>query len=715
MLSSGATQFTSEHRFMSVNCSLGEDVLFVKSLRGQEGLSELPLIHLDILSYKESLDPLELIGELLLVKIDHKDSDIKELSGYVCEFEYIGPYFRGMYSYSVSIVPWFWFLKNRINSRVYQNETLEEIFTKVCEIYDFANFSFSLTEELQKIPYCVQYEESDFNFLSRLMEKLGLFYYFSYESKRHVMHIVDTNSKLELLEDTEVTNLLDGTSKLRDWRHRYRYCSTKISVNDFDFEKPNHKLLTETSSVLKLKNGDNLARYMYARDFKENDQGEKIARVLMEENETRFNAITATSENKAMALGKRFTYRLREGGQDNGKDFVIRRIEHEAIDNSFIPDNNDANVYRNKLECFSDKQQFRAATVTPKPRIDGVQTAIVVGKTGDEIYTDDYGRIKIQFHWDLYGEKNEKSSCWVRVSTPWAGSKWGTIATPRVGQEVIVTFEEGDPDRPLVLGGVYNNTHMPPYVGQKNVAGMKSRSSKGGDKSTYNEFSFDDTKGEEKVTLNAQKDFNASVGNNSSTSVTASASTSTGANYSVTVGEDASETVTGKKTVKVDGLEEVTIGEDSTKTITGKMNITANKGSAINVSGGETTITFSDGMTQTINKDTTINRKKSTLTVDGDDSYHVTGKQTLKVDGAQLIHGKSVDLFADNANTISGKTLDISADDSVKISVGGNSIEISKTGITISSGTSVGISVGGSSVTVDNVGVKSSGPIIKVN
>jgi len=710
-------KYTSESRFMKIDSSLGDDVLLLRSLTGVEGLSKLPQFQLDVLSYTNNIDPVELIGDLLKIKIDHEDSDVKLVSGYVNEFQHKGPNELGLYTYNISIVPWYWFLKKRINYRVFQNVTVQDIFEEICGPYDFANYTFSLSKPLKPLLYCVQYGESDFDFLNRLLESAGIFYYFGYDTAGHTLHLTDSNGGLVLAPTSEVTNSLDGKTKLRDWRHQYRYCSSKVSVSDYDYEKPKYSLHNETSSVLKLKNAGELSQYLYPGSFKESEQGEDLAKLLMEQNESGFDGVTAWSECRQLGVGNKFTYTNSSGGADNGKVFVVTEIEHEAIDNSYNLSGTTANSYKNTIVCIPEKYQFRSKKLTPKPRIDGVQTALVVGKSGDEIYTDSYGRIKIQFHWDMYGAKNENSSCWVRVATPWAGTKWGSVSLPRVGQEVIVTFEEGDPDRPLVMGCVYNNTHMPPYdlPGQKNIQGVKSRSTKGGDKTTYNEISFDDTNGSEALTINAQKDYSATIGNNATTSVAASASTSTGSNYSLSVGENATESVTKDKTVSVDGKQDVTIGKESTTTVTGKVTLTGNKGAAITISGGDTSITFEEKLTETINGDTAINRKKSALTIDGDDSYHVTGSQTLNVDADQKINAKSQESIITNLAKISAADIELSASSSLTLSVGGHSIEISATGIKISSSTSVEIGVNASSIAVDNVGVRSSGAILKVN
>ncbi len=194
-------------------------------------------------------------------------------------------------------------------------------------------------------------------------------------------------------------------------------------------------------------------------------------------------------------------------------------------ENSYLDESDAGNSYQNEFRCIPEKATFRPSLRTPKPSIDGVQTAVVVGKAGDEIYTDKYGRIKLQFHWDRYGSKNETSSCWVRVATQWAGKKWGTIGIPRVGQEVVVTFINGDPDQPLVIGSVYNSAHMPPFdlPASKTQSGMKSRSTKGG--GNFNEISIDDKKDAETITIHAAKDFNYNVGNNFGGSTTGNAST----------------------------------------------------------------------------------------------------------------------------------------------------------------------------------------------
>lgn len=709
MLMPGEALFTSSSRLMKVESALGDDALFIKSLKGTEALSSLPQIRVELLSYEEGINPLDAIGELLKITIDPAESDAKRFSGYVAEFEYIGPCYRGLYGYSATLVPWFWLLKKRTNCRVFQNKTVQNIVEEICSFYDFAKFKFALSEPLNPLPYCVQYQESDFDFLCRLLESEGIFYYFSYAADGHTLQLVDANTALTLVSDLAVTNVLDGTTKIRKWRHRYRYCSTKISINDFDYEKANHSLLSETTSVLSLKNGDKLSQYHYPGTHKETEQGERLAKLLMEENESQFSTIYGESECTALALGTKFTYRTRSGSADNGKIFVITEISHEALDNSFVPESTEANVYRNSLTCLPEEKPFRPHKSTKKPSIDGVQTAIVVGKSGDEIYTDNYGRIKIQFHWDLYGEKNESSSCWVRVATPWAGKKWGSLAIPRVGNEVIVTFEEGDPDRPLVIGCVYNSMHMPPYdlPSQKTVHGVKSRSTKGGDRATYNEISFDDTKGSEALTIHAQKDFNMNVGNNAGVSATGNSTTSVDGDTSTTVGGNSTVTITGNHDQTITGNATNTIEGNETIAVTGDRGTTTQGNESLTISGDQTINTTGKQDVSVSGDQTTNVTGEQRITANANQTINTNADQVISASGSQSINGDSQTIKANGTTTVDSPTIELKGGTTASITVGGSSITVD--------GTSITLAFGASSVKIDAMGVSVSGPLVKLN
>jgi type VI secretion system secreted protein VgrG len=331
-----------------------------------------------------------------------------------------------------------------------------------------------------------------------------------------------------------------------------------------------------------------------------------------------------------------------------------------------------------------------------------------VGKPGDEIYTDKYGRIKLQFYWDRYGQKNEASSCWVRVATLWAGSKWGTLNIPRVGQEVVVTFVNGDPDQPLVIGSVYNSTHMPP-VGLpegKNYAGMKSRSIKA-DGGSFNEFSIDDSNGAEQIKIHAQKDYNTSVGNNLSSTVTA--------NASYNVDGDKASTIGGNSTLSITGNESGAVQGNQDSSVQGNRSFTTAGNTTENTNGNaEATIGVNDSRTIGSNQDLTVGSNQTlnvgsnqTCSIGSNQEVVIGGNQSIGITGKQDVSALAQNISISTSATTSALEVAINGQASISLSVAGSSITIDPAGITLA--------MGASSVKIDAMGVTVVGPIVKLN
>ncbi|TVZ41662.1 type VI secretion system secreted protein VgrG [Alteromonadaceae bacterium 2753L.S.0a.02] len=699
----GESQFIQDNRFLRINSALGSDTFFLKALRGNETFSRLFTLELDLLSYEKHINPADIVGTHIATFVDANSEQVKCLNGYVSQFEFTGKFYRGTYGYRAILVPWFWFLKKRINCRVFQNKTFPEIFEEICGEFGFQDYRLSLSENHAKLEYCVQYRESDFDFLSRIMEREGIYYFFEHKNDKHIMCLADAPSAHSYLSPKEVEHNKNDKSNecISDWAHSYNYLSGTWKLNDFDYEKFNHSLLTETSSVLNLKNAKNYFVYDYPGNYQENTQGKKLAQYRMEAEESHYDVIRANSNVKNFECGKKFTLLSGIFEEDNHKAFVISEIHHEAYDNSFTQDKDSGDFYKNTLRCISEKINYRPGLLTPGPRIDGVQTAVVVGKSGDEIYTDEYGRIKIQFHWDTYGKKDENSSCWIRVATQWAGKKWGTIGIPRVGQEVVVTFEEGDPDRPLVLGCVYNSMHMPPFdlPGDKNVRGVKSRSTKGGSRSTYNEISFDDTSGSEKLTIHAQKDFNMDVGKDAGTNAKGNATNN--------VDGDVTWTIGGNNTFSVSGNDSSSVGGDQSNSISGNKNDTVS-GNQEGTVGGNETQNVSSNQDVTIGSNQTINvGSNQTSSIGSNQEISVGSNQTISVGSAQDISAAKQSVSISGNASMDAAQIALTGKSKISLSVGGSNITIDGAGVTIS--------VGGSTVKVDMSGVTVSGPMVKLN
>ena len=706
-------QYTQNNRFLRIETGLGKDALLLRRMRGSESFSQLFCVELELLSYEENINPADIVGDHVALFIDASSSKPRHLNGFVKSFVYTGLEKRGLYGYKAEIVPWLWFLDKRTNCRVYQNQNVQQIIEAVLGELGFNDYVFSLSEEHAPMEYCVQYQESDFQFISRLMEQEGIFYFFEHLADKHILHIVDNAAAYQTLEDETLEHSSGSRGKqyINAWQHKFQYCSGAFAQTDFNFENPNHSLLTETPTSVKLKNNAALELFDFPGNYRDTQQGQSLTRLRMQQEEMAYENIVAHSNIHQLELGRKFKLRSDENTADNRKQFVITRIDHYGFDGSYLDekDQEDAtSSYSNQFSCIPAAITFRSPCQIKKPRIDGVQTAVVVGKAGDEIYTDKYGRIKLQFHWDRYGSKNEESSCWVRVATPWAGTKWGTLNIPRVGQEVVVTFVNGDPDQPLVIGGVYNSAHMPPVnlPDGKNYAGIKSRSAKG-DSSSFNEMSIDDTKGSEQLKFHAQKDFNTTVGNNLSSAVTGNASYNVDGDSSSTVGGNATLTIQGNETASVQGNQDASVQGNRSSTIAG--NLTENTAGK-----AEASIGSSESRTVGTKQDLTIGTHQvvniganQTLGVGANQETSIGGNQTVNVSGNQNVSALTQNVSISTDATTSALNINILGQAEIKLSVGGSSINIDGSGITLA--------IGASCVKIDAFGVSVTGPTVKLN
>lgn len=708
-------KFTQDNRFMRVASALGKDAFLLRRLQATESFSQLFSINVDLLSYDGSIRAEDVIGSHIATFIGTNSFQPRPLNGFVKSFAYTGLEKRGLYGYKAELVPWLWFLDKRTNCRVFQNQTAQKIIESIFNELGFNDFNFSLIDTHQTFEYCVQYRESDFNFISRLLEQEGLFYFFEHKADKHVLHIADNIAAFTFMDERTIEHSSGSRAKhyVNSWQHRFQYCSGAFAQTDYNFENANLSLLTETPTSIKLNNNSALEQFEFPGNYSESQRGQNLTRIRMQQEEAGYQVVSAAGNFHQLEVGKKFKLRSDEAAADDKKNFVISEIRHDAFDGSYLDEGSEDDGesgarYQNHFICLPEEVTYRPPLKTTKPRIDGVQTALVVGKPGDDIYTDKYGRIKLQFYWDRYGKKNESSSCWVRVATPWAGTKWGTLNIPRVGQEVVVTFVNGDPDQPLVIGSVYNSTHMPPVAlpGGKNYAGTKSRSVKGGSGS-FNEFSLDDSNGSEQVKLHAQKDYNTTVGNNLSSSVSANATYNVDGNSSSSIGGNSTLSVQGNESASIQGNQDYTVQGNRSGTVAGNLTeSTAGK--------AEASIGASESRNVGTNQDVTIGANQvaniganQTISIGANQETTISGNQTIGVSGKQDISALSQDISINTSATTSALNVSINGQASISLTVGGSNITIDPAGITLS--------MGASSVKIDATGVTVAGPMVKLN
>lgn len=713
--------FSQETRHLRIESSLEDGPLLLRRLHCVEGISQLFQLDLDLLSPNGEIKPQDIVGDKVGIIVQPEGEPERFFHGYVKSFQYAGLEKRGLYAYKAEVVPWFWFLSKRTDCRIFQNQSVQEIIESIFGELGFADYTFALVEEHPKLEYCVQYNESDLDFISRLLEHEGIYYFFEHQEEKSILHFSDNAAHYSDMSPMEIEHSSGKRDAyyIRLWQHLYQYCSGAYAQTDFNFEKFNQSLLTETSTTLKLKNNANFSRFEFPGSYRESDLGRTLTKLRMQQEEMNYERITAASNVHTLQVGKKFLLKSDEAEADHSQSFVVTEIRHVAYNPSYLESESAEKKeppYSNQFVCIPAATTFRPSSLTPRPRIDGVQTAVVVGKAGDEIYTDKYGRVKIQFHWDRYGAKDENSSCWVRVATQWAGNKWGSVTIPRVGQEVVVTFVNGDPDQPLVIGSVYNSSHMPPYPlpEGKSMMGMKSRSVKG-EGSSYNEMVIDDTKGSEGFRVNAQKDYNMKVGNDSSTHVVNNHTGTVDGNSTTTVKGNTTHTTQGNDTFTVQGNRTATVSGNQDSTIEGNSTDTTNGNSTVTVVGNEEVSVNGDTTYNVGGNDTVEIGEKQEISIGASQKVSVATFQRteigsshrVQVGGHQSISAKSQKVTIDGRAALSALKITQQGDTEIELAVGGASITLEPASITLS--------VGASSITIDASGVTVQGPKINLN
>lgn len=529
---------------ISLTTPLGEDVLIPEGFTASEGLSRMFTVGVDAIAAKGSSIAFDkVLGQSVTVTLKGNAGGPSRLWNGIVSRIAQGGRTTEYVSYKLEIVPKLWLLTRQARSRIFQQKAVPDILK---EVLSAINVSFQVTGTYEKRDYCVQYRETDFNFVSRLMEDEGIFYFFKHAAGSHQMVITDSpagNPDLpgpgKLLYD-EVRGGARKQDRIHRWDKSQEIRSGKVTLWDYTFELPDKNLeadktpqenvtIGQETVKLKLPVSDPLEQYDYPGGYAQRfdgtapgggDRSSDTQKIFDDNKRTvgiRMQAETAQSllfhaESDCRAIVSGYKFQLEEHFSDDAK-YVVVSAEHTASHPVGTDRNQESFEYENRFECVPHAVPFRPERTTPVPTVRGAQTAVVVGPAGEEIFTDKYGRVKVQFHWDRLGKNDADSSCWLRVATPWAGKQWGMVHIPRIGQEVLVDFLEGDPDQPIIVGSTYNAELMPPYTlpANKTQSGIKSRSSKGGGSDNFNEIRFEDNKGQEQIFVHAEKDMATEV------------------------------------------------------------------------------------------------------------------------------------------------------------------------------------------------------------
>ncbi len=520
--------FTQDNRQISITTPLGKDVLLFRSMQGYEQLSDLFEYQVQLQSEKKSIPFADIVGKDVTITLKYQSGGERQFNGIVTRFATSGG-FGKLTQYQATIRPAAWLLTRSSDCCIFQEMTVVEIVTEICQKAVYGGHikldTSLLGTAYPKLEYCVQYRETDFSFVRRLLENAGIYFFFKHEKGQHTIMLVDSSRvhqpvpKYETIEfATDDQRDRFGDERITSWSTAGEIQSSGFEMNDFDFKTAANSVqgsLKVKESIPALFAQPAYQQYDYPGNYVTADVGKILANARIEALHGQCEQITGVSNARGLTCGTTFSMD-KHPVDDLNREYLVTCVHYtlNSDDYQASASGEGGQLFTCRFEALGSEHSYRPPPVGAKPIISGPQTAIVVGKAGEEIWTDKYGRIKVQFHWDRKGQRDEKSSCWVRVSQSWAGKRWGAFTLPRIGMEVVVEFLEGDPDRPLVTGCVYNSDTMPPYdlPANQSRTTLKSNSTKGG--GGFNEIRFEDKKGAEEIFVQAEKDQNRVVKHN---------------------------------------------------------------------------------------------------------------------------------------------------------------------------------------------------------
>jgi len=695
---------TTPPREIEFHSVLGADALFFRRMYVREELGRLTEMKLELLR-PFKLDPVvakDLMGTKATVTLMIDESAKRHFNGHVVRC--VQGASRGRYAvYHLELRPWLWFLTRSADCRIFHEKTAVEILDTVFLDYSGVQIEKKLTATYHKRTFCAQYRETDFDFVSRLMEEEGIYYFVKHADGQHTLVLCDAVSAHAAIPGGTLKHVTaDSASNLSDdhvweWQRVDSLQSLKYTHTDFAFQFPSADLTTTASVAetgVKSKPADlDLFDYPGHYDDPTNGSaaarktvGEKYAKSRVGELESRQVVASGLSNFRHLSVG--CTFSLADHPQAGDYLITAATYELEFGEQEARRDVETGPGFRCRFEAIPKATRFQPQRITPRPFVHGPQTAVVVGASGDEILTDEFGRVRLQFRWDRLGTKDEKSSAWVRVSHPWASKGFGMIALPRVGDEVVVSFLEGDPDQPMVTGRVYNAENMPIYKlpDHATIAGIRTRSSKEGTASNFNELRFEDKKGSEYVRMQAEKDYHRHVK------------------------ASAFDFIGGNETQVVKGLRKESVEKDWT--VKAGENYTAEVVADVHATVGSDTVLTIGGVFETaVGADMNLSVSASTVINTGSALVVTVGAATSMAVGADMNLDVSAELNVTSGGDMSissGGVMAVESGGDLNLKGGGKVIIEAASGIVIKSGSSfISIGPGG----IDIVG----SPMVKIN
>ncbi|RZI57099.1 MAG: type VI secretion system tip protein VgrG [Rubrivivax sp.] len=726
--------------------ALDDDVLRVHACASREALSDLGETTLTLLSERKDIRASELLGKSATLTMALRDDAPRHLAGYVTRFAQTG--FEGKHTvYQMTMRPWLWLLTRTADCRIFQEMTVPDIVKAVFDDHPVARHEFKLMRAYRPWTYCVQYRETDFNFVARLLENEGIYWYFTHDESGHTLVLTDAASAHDCAPGCETLPFYGGTNNappeleyVDTWVTQESLKPGKVVITDYDFERPSTSLEAKLDRARDYDLSDGEV-FDYPGGYVQGSDGAQYVEDRLDEIQTAFARFDGDTNAQGVRTGHLLSLSRHPRDDQNAKYLItgtITQMRQASTESA-----SGESELRCRFNAIPADQQFRPERRTPKPMAPGPQTAIVTGPSGEEIFTDKYGRIKVQFHWDRRGQRNETSSCWIRVSQPWAGKGWGGVSIPRIGQEVVVDFVEGDPDQPLITGRVYNAEQMPPYAlpAAAVISGLKSKTHKG---AGYNEMSMDDTAGKEMITIHGQFDMattiehdqTSTIHNNRTDTVDVDDSETVGNNQTQTVGVNQTISVGADRSKSIGANETVTVGANRTETVGSNETITIGAHRTETVGAGET-VTINAGQTVTVNgvRSHTVNGAQTTTisiaeahtvgagrmhTVGAAEAINVGGAQMVSIGGLQRVNvGALQSIGVGGPHKLSAATIGQTAKGTYKTKAGG-SATIEAPSITLKAGgskivmDSSGITISASKITIKasgTVGIKGSGGV----
>jgi type VI secretion system secreted protein VgrG len=553
----------------------GKSVLI--HLTAREALGAMPEYQLMVVSNMGKLGPKDLLGKNVTAGLEMPGGrELRYFNGYVTQFSdagsgaasWFGDEAGGQaYQYHLTVRPWLWFLTRAANFRMFQEMTVPQVVQNVCDSYPFAQLRLDLSASYRPREYLCQYRETDYNFVVRLLEQEGIYFYFEHQDGKHTMVLADSHSahspragyaSIAFAENGEGH---EDEEHIDAWHGSHAVTAGRFSLTDFDFTKPKVSLLG-TAEKARAHDLSGFEFFDYPGEYDSVADGARYAGIRLEELQAAHQVFDAGGPVRGIEVGRIFKL-ANHPNHDLDHDFLVTGASFNVTNNDPGSGRDGGGSFHCTFQAIDSRIQFRAPRATPRPLVQGPQTAIVVGPAGEEIHVDQHGRVKLQFQWDRYNKADENSSCWVRVSQPWSSKGWGALFLPRIGHEVIVEFLEGDPDRPIIVGRVNNGDATSPWPlpAEKTRSGFRTRTCKGGS-SNFNELSFDDKQGAEEMFIQAERDQVVRVKHDRIEDIGNESHVTVQKDAFIHLKADLNETIKGDHNAKADGSVSLKIGQD---------------------------------------------------------------------------------------------------------------------------------------------------------